>query len=757
MRTEQFTDLIDLLREVNHLSLDMSSESKEQHDLSPRDSPEENDCLPSEVPLEAQKESSTDFKQFETNDQCRRYRRIHMEPQEKPNTNIKQFIIKKLEKSCQCTPTKAKNMIFDFLPVFRWLPKYDLKKNILGDVMSGLIVGILLVPQSIAYSMLAGQEPIYGLYTSFFASIIYFLFGTSHHISVGIFGVLCLMIGEVVDRELHKAADILPSLGMLSNGSMLVNYTLDSICNKSCYAIKIGSTVTFMAGVYQVAMGFFQVGFISVYLSDALLSGFVTGASFTILTSQAKYLLGLSLPRSNGVGSLITTWMHIFRNIHKTNICDLITSLLCLLVLLPTKELNEHFKSHLKAPIPIELIVIVAATLASHFGKLNVNYNSSVAGHIPTGFMPPEAPDWNLVPNVAVDAIAISVIGFAITVSLSEMFAKKHGYTVKANQEMYAIGFCNIIPSFFHCITTSAALAKTLVKESTGCQSQLSAVVTAFVLLLVLLVIAPLFSSLQKCVLGVITIVNLRGALLKFRDVPKMWRVSRMDTIIWFVTMLSSALISTEIGLLIGVCFSMFCVILRTQKPKISLLGSVEESEVFESMSAYKNLQTKPGIKVFRFIAPLYYVNKECFKSALYRKTLNPVLVKTAQKKVAKRKLKEESVTFNGIQDEVSVQLSHDPLELHTIVIDCSAIQFLDTAGIHTLKEVRRDYEAISIQVLLAQCNPSVRDSLTRGEYCKKEEENLLFYSLSEAVEFAVESQSHKGMCVLNGVNLSGD
>ncbi|KAL2779215.1 sulfate transporter, partial [Daubentonia madagascariensis] len=737
----------------------MSSESEEQHDLSPRDSAEGNDSPPSRIHVEPQKESNTDLKQFETNDQCRPYSRIHIECQEKANTNFKEFVITKLQKNCQCSPAKAKNIIFGFLPVFQWLPKYDLKKNILGDLMSGLIVGILLVPQSIAYSLLAGQEPIYGLYTSFFASIIYFLLGTSRHISVGIFGVLCLMIGEVVDREVHKAgydnAPIAPSLGVVSNGSTLLNQTSDLICGKSCYAIIVGSTVTFMAGVYQVAMGFFQVGFVSVYLSDALLSGFVTGASFTILTSQAKYLLGLSLPRSNGVGSLITTWIHIFRNIRKTNLCDLITSLLCLLVLLPAKELNEHFKSKLKAPIPTELIVVVAATLASHFGKLNENYNSSIAGHIPTGFMAPKAPDWKLIPNVAVDAIAISIIGFAITVSLSEMFAKKHGYTVRANQEMYAIGFCNIIPSFFHCFTTSAALAKTLVKESTGCQTQLSGVVTALVLLLVLLVIAPLFYSLQKSVLGVITIVNLRGALCKFRDLPKMWRVSRMDTVIWFVTMLSSALLSTELGLLVGVCFSMFCVILRTQKPKNSLLGLVEESEIFESMSAYKNLQTKPGIKIFRFVAPLYYINKECFKSALYKKTVNPVLVKAAQRKAAKRKIKEETVTLSGMQDEVSVQLAHDPLELHTVVVDCSAIQFLDTAGIQTLKEVRRDYEAIGIQVLLAQCNPSVRDSLTRGEYCKKEEENLLFYSVYEAMAFAVVSQNQKGICFPNGLSLS--
>ncbi len=105
---------------------------------------------------------------------------------------------------------------------------------------------------------------------------------------------------------------------------------------------------------------------------------------------------------------------------------------------------------------------------------------------------------WTLIPNVAVDAFSIAIVGFAITVSLSEMFAKKHGYTVDANQEMYAIGFCNILPSFFRCFTTSAALTKTLVKESTGCQTQVSGLVSALVLLLVLLIIAPLFYSLQK-------------------------------------------------------------------------------------------------------------------------------------------------------------------------------------------------------------------------------------------------------------------
>lgn len=497
-------------------------------------------------------------------------------------------------------------------------------------------------------------------------------------------------------------------------------------------------------------MGFFQVGFVSVYLSDSLLSGFVTGASFTILTSQAKYLLGLDIPRSNGIGSLVTTWINIFRNIHKTNVCDLITSCLCLLVLIPTKELNERCKSRLKAPLPTELLVVVVATLASHFGRLKEKYGSSVAGHIPTGFLPPQPPDWNLIPSVAMDAVAIAIIGFAITVSLSEMFAKKHGYTVKPNQEMYAIGFCNIIPSFFHCFTTSAALAKTLVKESTGCRTQISGVVTGLVILLVLLVIAPLFYSLQKCVLGVITIANLRGALRKFGDLPKMWRLSKVDTVIWVVTMLSSALLSTELGLLIGVCFSMLCVIVRSQIPQGHLLGWVPESEIYEPLPAYKGLQTKPGVKVFRFEAPLYYANKESFKSMLYKQTgVNPLWELALKAKVKKRNPSEGRTNFNGKQAEGSVQLVTKPLEFHTIVIDCCAVQFLDTAGIHTLKEVHKDYGEIGIQVLLAQCNPSVRDSLHRGEYTKEEGKKFLFHSVHQAVEYALCTHCQRGCCAV--------
>ncbi|KAG8439307.1 hypothetical protein GDO86_005505 [Hymenochirus boettgeri] len=681
---------------------------------------------------------------------------LFLEEKEKQNVRLKPLLTEKLNKSLKCSPIRAKEFLLNFLPVLQWLPKYKLKEYILGDVMSGLIVGILLVPQSIAYSLLAGQEPIYGLYTSFFACIIYFFMGTSRHIHVGIFGVLCLMVGEVVDRELQvagydnldsHAGQIISPDALNENGTyslFATNQTVAFTCDRSCYAITVGVTVTFMAGVFQVAMGFLQVGFVSVYLSDSLLGGFATGASFTILTSQVKYLLGINIPRANGIGSLIYTWIYIFQNIHLTNICDLVTSILCLLVLIPAKELNECYKSKLKAPIPVELFVVVAATLASHFGHLKENYGSSIAGTIPTGFLMPKSPQWSLIPNIALGALSIAIIGFAITVSLSEMFAKKHGYEVKANQEMYAIGFCNIIPAFFHCFTTSAALAKTLVKESTGCSTQVSGIMTSLVILLVLLVIAPLFYSLQKCVLGVITIVNLRGALRKFGDLPKMWKVNKVDTSIWLVTMFSSALISTELGLLIGITFSILCVIVRSQRPGTTLLGQVDNTEVYESMTIYKNLNTIPGIKIFRFEAPLYYVNKQCFKKSLYKYSgVDPVIVAAAARKKAKKieKLqKQEGIVEITAQGETTKPLYNEH-HLHTVIIDCSTIQFIDTAGLSTLKEVLKDYTDVGIQVLLAQCNISVRNSLRNGDYFKREECSTVFHSVHHAVQFALYNQ----------------
>ncbi|XP_053146573.1 sulfate anion transporter 1 [Hemicordylus capensis] len=653
-----------------------------------------------------------------------------------------------LRKNCSCTARSTKKAVMDFFPVLQWLPKYKCKEYIWGDIMSGLVIGIILVPQAIAYSLLAGLKPIYSLYTSFFANIIYFLMGTSRHVSVGIFSLLSLMVGQVVDRELLLAGfDLSDDPQEAIDGSDHLNATVYNVtlglmsteCGKDCYAIGVATALTFLAGVYQVLMGFFRLGFVSMYLSEPVLDGFATGASLTILTAQVKYLIGIKVPRAQGYGILITTWVNIFCNIAQANLCDVITSAICIFVLVAAKELGDRYKHKLKVPLPTELVVIVVATLISHYGRLNEVYASSVSGAIPTGFIPPQVPSFSLMQRVAVDALPLAIVGFAFTVSLSEMFAKKYAYTVRANQEMFAIGFCNIIPAFFYCFATSAALAKSLVKVSTGCQTQLSSVVSAVVVLLVLLFFAPLFFSLQKCVLACIIIVSLRGALRKFKDVPQRYRLDKMDALVWCVTMLSSALISTEMGLLVGVIFSILCIVGRTQRPHAALLGQIGNTVFYEDDEKYKNLLPVPKVKIFRFEAPLYYANKGFFLKCLHNRTGLDPAVEIVKRKKVKRK-GQPSLD----QAETTSCLVHKRRDFQAIIIDCSSIPFLDTAGVSTLKETFKDHQELNITVLLACCSPSVIASLERGSYMRsanKDMHELLFHSIHSAVQFLRERE----------------
>ncbi|XP_050949447.1 sulfate anion transporter 1 [Labeo rohita] len=673
---------------------------------------------------------------------------------ERQRKRIPEIIKTKLQRNLSCSGTKVKKTLTGFFPVVKWLPKYNVKEYLWGDLMSGLIIGIILIPQAIAYCLLAGLEPIYGLYTSFFANIIYFLMGTSKHVSVGIFSLMSLMVGQVVDREVYLAGFDLnedstkSAFGLNSTGeanTTLVNLKIMALnmeCGKECYAISIATALTFLAGVYQVLMAVLRLGFVSIYLSAPMLDGFATGASCTILTVQAKYLLGLKIPRHQGYGTVVVTWINIFKNIHKTNFCDLITSAICITVLVAGKEIQDRYKDRLKIPLPTELVVVAVATIVSHFADLNGQFSSSISGAIPTGFVPPKVPSFELMPRVAYDAIPLAVISFAFTVSLSEMFAKKNGYTVKPNQEMIAIGFCNIIPSFFHSFTTSAALAKTMVKDSTGCKTQVSSIVSALVVLLVLLFFAPFFYALQKCVLACIIIVSLRGALRKFLDVPKQWRESKIEAIVWFMTMSSTALISVELGLAIGVVFSLICVVAQTQNPKVSLLGQIEQTNDFEDMEEYDNLSPVPKVKIFRFQSPLFYANKDFFLKSLYKATdLEPFLEITRRRKLEKKaREKAAKKAVDETNGDVSVNLISKNIDFHTIILDCSCISIIDTAGVSTFKMVLKDYKEVGVNVILACCNTPVIDALRRGSFfgaADKNMEQLSFHTIHSAVCFA--------------------
>ncbi|XP_010343470.3 sulfate anion transporter 1 isoform X3 [Saimiri boliviensis] len=517
----------------------------------------------------------------------------------------------RLWRSCSCSVPCAWALVQDLLPATRWLCQYRLREYLAGDVMSGLVIGIILVPQAIAYSLLAGLQPIYSLYTSFFANLIYFLMGTSRHVSVGIFSLLCLMVGQVVDRELQLAGFDPSQDGLWpgANGSILNGSAATLDCGRDCYAIRVATALTLMTGLYQV-------------------------------------------------------------------------------------------------------------------------------------------PEPRLMQRVALDAVALALVGAAFSISLAEMFGRSHGYSVRANQELLAVGCCNVLPAFLHCFATSAALAKSLVKIATGCRTQLSSVVSSAVVLLVLLALAPLFHDLQRSVLACVIVVSLRGALRKVWDLPRLWRMSPADAVVWAGTAATCVLVSTETGLLAGVILSLLSLAGRTQRPHAALLARIGDSAFYEDATEFEGLVPEPGVRVFRFAGPLYYANKDFFLRSLYS------LTGLDAGRMAARRKEQGSGVGVGVGEggpaqgkdlgPVSSRAALMPAAagFHTVVIDCAPLLFLDAAGVATLEDLRRDYGALGISLLLACCSPPVRDILSRGGFLGEgpgdtAEEEQLFLSVHDAVQTA--------------------
>uniref|UniRef100_A0ABI7VUP1 Solute carrier family 26 member 1 n=1 Tax=Felis catus TaxID=9685 RepID=A0ABI7VUP1_FELCA len=666
---------------------------------------------------------------------------------------LREMLKARLWRGCTCSTRGAWALAQDLLPATRWLRHYRPREALAGDVMSGLVIGIILVPQAIAYSLLAGLQPIYSLYTSFFANLIYFLMGTSRHVSMGIFSLLCLMVGQVVERELLLAGfdPARDGPGSGDNGTTLnASATLvlrPRDCGQDCYAVRVATALTLVAGIYQVLMGVLRLGFVSTYLSQPLLDGFAMGASVTILTSQLKHLLGVRVPRHQGPGMVVSTWLSLLRGAGQANLCDVLTSATCLAVLLAAKELSDRCRHRLKVPLPTELLVIVAATLASHFGRLHERFGSSVAGDIPTGFVAPRLPDPGLMRRVVLDAVPLALVSSAFSVSLAEMFARSHGYSVRANQELLAVGCCNVLPAFFHCFATSAALSKSLVKTATGCHTQLSSVVSAAVVLLVLLVLAPLFRDLQRSVLACVIIVSLRGALRKARDVPQLWRLSPADALVWVATAATCVLVSVEAGLLAGVLLSLLSLAGRTQRPRATLLAQIGDSGFYEDAAEFEGLVPEPGVHVFRFAGPLYYANKDFFLHSLYRLTgLDAGTAATTRKERGPEARVSEGDPVEGTDpgpaSSTAARLVPPAAGFHAVVIDCAPLLFLDAAGVAALQDLRRDYRALGIALLLACCSPPVRDTLRRGGFLGDDtgdaaEEGQLFHSVHSAVQVA--------------------
>lgn len=686
----------------------------------------------------------------------------------------------KIKEYTRCTVPRMKQMVQRWVPVLEWLPKYSIRENAIGDLISGCSVAIMHLPQGMAYALLASLRPVYGLYTSLFPVLVYFIFGTSRHVSIGTFAVISIMIGSVTE-----------SLGPDSDFPLDTNNNTGSVDieARDAYRVTIACSLTLLVGIFQILLGVVKFGFVVNYLSEPLVRGYTTASACHVTVSQLKYLFGVSPSRYSGPFSLIYTLVDLCSLLPQTKVPELVVSLVALAVLIVVKEVNGCYAKKLPLPIPIELIVVVVATIISHFCGLNMLYHIDVVGEIPSGLKAPKAPDVSLFSQVIGEAFAVAIVGYAINISLGKTFALKHGYKVDSNQELVALGLSNAIGSCFQCYTVTSSLSRSLVQESTGGKTQVAGVISSIFVLIIVLKIGALFENLPKAVLSTIVFVNLKGMFKQFTDVPQLWRANKLDLLVWLVTFLSTILLNLDLGLAVSVAFSILTVIFRTQLPRYSILGQVPGTDLYLETSTYKQAKEIPGIKIFRSSTTIYFTNAEMYLDALEEKSgieIGKLLLKKQkeekrlkrQQKKEKNKAKKDTnrqktymnyestgtFTLTDSQSKVATGLNghnhgngvpsltaetngkvnwayqNDAAALdtesdtdtrqtedrrsadkeqrtHSIILDLSTTNFVDTVTVKTLKNIFKDFGAVDVDIYLAGCQACIIEQLEKANF----------------------------------------
>ncbi|XP_077194211.1 prestin [Paroedura picta] len=682
-----------------------------------------------------------------------------------------QPLAQKIAHSCRCSSKKAKSILTSFLPILKWLPKYPVKEYLLGDIVSGISSGVMQLPQGLAYALLAALPPVFGLYSSFYPVFLYTFFGTSRHISIGTFAVISLMIGGVAVREVPD------EMFDIADDNSTNSTDPENIGARDDMRVKVAVAVTLLSGIIQLCLGLLRFGFVAIYLTEPLVRGFTTAAAVHVFTSQLKYLFGIKTKRFSGPLSCLCSLIAVFSNITKTNVAALVVGLICMVLLLGGKEINDRFKKKLPVPIPMEIIVVVIGTGVSSGMDLSKTYEVDIVGNIPRGLLPPKVPDIHLISSVFVDAIAIAIVGFSMTISMSKIFALKHGYSIDGNQELIALGICNSVGSFFQTFAVTCSMSRSLVQESTGGKTQIAGTLASLMVLLVIVAIGYLFEPLPQAVLAAIVMVNLKGMFKQFGDIAHFWRTSKIELAIWIVAFLASVFMGLDYGLLMAVGFALVTIIYRTQSPKYRILGQIRDTDIYCDVEEYEEVKECPGIKIFQANSSLYFANSELYVNALKKKTgVDACAILAARKKAQKRHAKElkqlhkhekkavlkltsedveNGVKLEGPKDELSVNgkflataattqdSSPDELEhfmepginVHSIILDFSPVNFIDSVGAKTLKSIIKEYEDIGISVYITGCNGSVMDNLVRLQFFDKPtRRDLLFPSIHDAV-----------------------
>ncbi|XP_048662156.1 solute carrier family 26 member 10 isoform X3 [Marmota marmota marmota] len=614
-----------------------------------------------------------------------------------------------------CSRPGAWRLLQARLPPLRWLPLYRWRAWLLGDAVAGVTVGVVHVPQGMAFALLTSVPPVFGLYTSFFPVLIYSLLGTGRHLSTGTFAVLSLMTGSAVERLVPEP--------LSRNLSGIEKEQLDAQRVGAAAAVAFGS-----GALMQLGMFVLQLGVLSTFLSEPVVKALTSGAALHVLVSQLPSLLGLSLPRQIGCFSLFKTLAAVLTSLPRSSPAELTISALSLALLVPVKELNVRFRDKLPTPIPGEIVMVLLASVLCFTSSLDTKYNVQIVGLLPEGFPQPLLPSLAELPRILADSLPIALVTFAVSASLASMYADKYSYTIDPNQELLAHGVSNLISSFFSCFPNSASLATTSLLVDAGGNTQLAGLFSCIVVLLVLLWLGPFFYYLPKAVLACINISSMRQMFFQMQELPQLWHISRMDFAVWIVTWVAVVTLNVDLGLAVGVIFSMMTVVCRTQRVQCLALGLAEGTELYRPLRESHRLLQVPGLCILRYPTPLYFGTRGNFRRIL-------------EWHLGLGEGGKASPKPDNLPDTVA-----EPVRV--VVLDFSGVTFADAAGAREVAQLASRCRDVGIHLLLAQCNASVLETLARAGVLDRVTPQQLFVSVQDAAAHALEKLELTGSTI---------
>lgn len=452
-----------------------------------------------------------------------------------------------------------------------WLIGYG-KQELRGDALAGLIVAVMLVPQAMAYAMLAGLPPVYGLCAATLPLVAYAMFGTSRQLAVGPVAIVSLLTADACSRLLDAGADV-------------------------ATVAATAALLALLVGAIQVALGLFRAGFLINFVSHAVVSGFTSAGAIMIGLSQLPQLLGV---KTSGGNSAVALLLEVIRKAGDVHGLTLAIGLTATAVLLLARYRGWRF--------PVTLPVIAVSILLVWWFDLE-KYGVRAVGAVPSGLprWSPPALSLESLGSLLPSALVIVFIGVMESIAVAKWIATREKYRIDANRELVGLGMANVVAGLFSGYPVAGGFSRTAVNYQAGARTPLASVFTAALVLLTMMFLTPLFTHLPNAVLAAIIMSAVVG-LIDFQEARRLFTIKKADGWIYIVTFLITLLLGMDKGLLAGIVFSLVLFIRRSARPNLAVLGRVGEHE-FRDLRRYPDATIDPDVIILRIDSSLYFAN----------------------------------------------------------------------------------------------------------------------------------------------------